>query len=147
MKSFWAKKEKVSREWLLVDVQNQILGRAASRIALILRGKHKPTFTPNVDTGDFVVVVNAEKIKATGNKEEGKIYYKYTGYVGHLKKRTLKEQRERHPEEILRLAVKRMLPRGPLGNKMLKKLKIYRGSEHPHKAQMPKEFDLKSLNR
>jgi len=148
MKSYIAKKESIDRKWLLVDAEEQILGRTASRIALILRGKHKPTYTPYVDTGDFVVVINAEKIKVTGKKETDKMYYRHSGYVGHLKKESLGVKREKKPEDILKIAVKGMLPKGPLGRQMLTKLKIYAGAEHPHSAQQPEAIDINTvLNR
>lgn len=127
----------VQRRWYIVDAEDVVLGRLSSRVAAILRGKNKPTFTPNADTGDFVVVVNAEKVKVTGNKEEAKVYHRYTGYVGGLKTVSLRKQRETHPERVIAHAVKGMLPKGPLGRKMFKKLKVYAGPEHPHKAQQP----------
>lgn len=129
--------EEVQRRWYVVDAEDVVLGRLSSRVAAILRGKNKPTFTPNADTGDFVVVVNAEKVKVTGNKEETKVYHRYTGYVGGLKSVSLRKQRETHPERVIAHAVKGMLPKGPLGRKMFKKLKVYAGPEHPHKAQQP----------
>jgi len=119
-----------------------VLGRAAARIAVILQGKHRPTWTPHVDTGDFVVVINAEKIGATGRKDARKIYQWYTGWVGGQRERTLAEMRTRSPEKIMRLAVRRMLPKSRLGRKMLRKLKVYAGSEHPHAAQKPEALDL-----
>lgn len=127
----------VQRRWYVVDAEDVVLGRLSSRVAAILRGKNKPTFTPHADTGDFVVVVNAEKVKLTGNKEASKVYRRHTGYVGGLKTVTLRQQREEHPERIIAHAVKGMLPKGPLGRKIFKKLKIYAGPEHPHKAQQP----------
>lgn len=127
----------VQRRWYIVDAEDVVLGRLSSRVAAILRGKNKPTYTPNADTGDFVVVVNAEKVKVTGNKEGSKVYHHYTGYVGGLKTISLRKQREEHPERIIAHAVKGMLPKGPLGRKMFKKLKVYAGPEHPHKAQQP----------
>jgi large subunit ribosomal protein L13 len=127
----------VQRRWYVVDAEDVVLGRLSSRVAAILRGKNKPTFTPNADTGDFVIVVNAEKVKVTGNKETDKVYHHYTGYVGGLKTTSLRKQREEHPERIIAHAVKGMLPKGPLGRKMFKKLKVYAGPEHPHKAQQP----------
>lgn len=127
----------VQHSWYIVDAQDVVLGRLASRVAAILRGKNKPTFTPNADTGDFVVIVNAEKIKVTGNKEETKKYHHYTGYIGGVRTTTVRKLRETHPERIVTHAVKGMLPKGPLGRKMFKKLKVYAGPEHPHKAQQP----------
>lgn len=129
--------EEVQHRWYIVDAEDMILGRLSSRIAAILRGKNKPTFTPNADTGDFVVVVNAEKVKLTGNKEEQKMYRRYTGYVGGVRSISVRKQREEHPERIIQHAVKGMLPKGPLGRKIFKKLKVYAGTEHPHKAQQP----------
>ncbi len=138
MKTYSPKPENIDREWFLVDAQNQILGRLASQIAHRLRGKHKPEFAPHMDNGDFIVVVNCEKIKVTGNKLQKKNYYHHTGYVGNLKSITLEKQLQQKPEEVLRTAVRGMLPKNRLGRAMLKKLKIYAGAEHPHQAQEPK---------
>ena len=138
MKTYSPKPENIDREWFLVDAQNQILGRLASQIAHRLRGKHKPEFAPHMDNGDFIVVVNCEKIKVTGNKLQKKNYYHHTGYVGNLKSITLEKQLQQKPEEVLRNAVRGMLPKNRLGRAMLKKLKIYAGAEHPHQAQEPK---------
>lgn len=138
MKTYSPKPENINREWFLVDAQNQILGRLASQIANRLRGKHKPEFAPHMDNGDFIVVVNCEKIKVTGNKLQKKNYYRHTGYVGNLKSVTLEKQLQQKPEEVLRTAVRGMLPKNRLGRAMLKKLKIYAGAEHPHQAQEPK---------
>ncbi len=138
MKTYSPTPESISREWFLVDAQNQILGRLASQIAHRLRGKHKPEFAPHMDNGDFIVVVNCEKIKVTGNKLQKKNYYHHTGYVGNLKSITLEKQLQQKPEEVLRAAVRGMLPKNRLGRAMLKKLKIYAGGEHPHQAQEPK---------
>ena len=132
----------IKREWLLVDAQDQILGRMATRIALILRGKHKVIFTPHLDTGDFVIVINAKNVKVTGNKLKQKLYRRYSGYPNGLSERTLEEQLERHPELVLQQAVKRMLPAGPLGRQLLTKLKIYPGPAHPHGAQQPQPAQL-----
>ncbi len=137
-----AKPGQIERDWYLVDAENQVVGRLASRVAALLRGKHKPYFTPHVDCGDFVVVVNAEKVRFTGNKETQKQYYRYSGYPGGLRQRTPKEMRERRPEFIVRNAVKGMLPKGPLGRSMLRKLKVHAGPEHPHEAQQPKTLAL-----
>ncbi len=142
MKTFMAKKGEIERKWYVVDASDKIVGRLATKIATILRGKHKPVYTPHVDIGDFVVVVNAEKIKFTGNKLDQKMYYRHTGYIGGLKERTAKEMLEKNPEEIIRHAVKGMLPKGRLGRKLLKKLKIYRGSNHPHEAQQPEKLEI-----
>lgn len=138
MKTYSPTPETINREWFLVDAQNQILGRLASQIAHRLRGKHKPEFAPHMDNGDFIVVVNCEKIKVTGNKLQKKNYYHHTGYVGNLKSITLEKQLQQKPEEVLRTAVRGMLPKNRLGRAMLKKLKIYAGAEHPHQAQEPK---------
>jgi len=140
MKTWNAKPGEIEREWHLVDAEGQTLGRLATRIADTLRGKGKPQFTPHVDTGDFVVVVNAEKVAVTGNKLDDKRYYRHSGYPGGLRSRTLREQLERRPEEVIRTAVKGMLPRNRLGRAQLRKLKIYAGPEHPHAAQAPKEL-------
>lgn len=142
MKTFIAKPSNIERNWLVVDARDQRLGRLATRIADSLRGKTKTTYTPNIDTGDFVVVVNAERIAVTGKKMEDKIYYRHTGYPGGLKQRTLAEMMAKKPEEVLRLAVKGMLPKNRLGRAQLKKLKIYTGAEHPHAAQKPEEMQL-----
>ena len=137
-KTFTATPENRNREWVLFDAEGQTLGRLATQIADTLRGKNKPEYTPHIDTGDFVVVVNAEKIKVTGNKLTEKVYYRHTGYPGGLRQRTLEEQLERRPEEVIRTAVKGMLPRTKLGRAQLRKLKVYAGAEHPHKAQAPR---------
>jgi len=142
VKTYQQKPSEVQREWFLVDAQGKILGRLASRIAAILRGKHKPTFTPHVDGGDFVVVVNAEKVRLTGRKREEKVYYWHSGYPGGIKSATAGQMLERKPEWVLQKAVQRMLPKNPLGRRMLKKLKVYRGPDHPHAAQQPKPLDL-----
>lgn len=142
MKTAFVKKEETSRNWYVADATGQTLGRFATRIAKILMGKHKPTYTPNVDNGDFVVVINAEKIKVTGKKLTDKIYYHHTGYMGHLKAETLKERLEKEPEEVIIDAVWGMIPKTRLGRKMIKKLKVYKGSEHPHKAQNPEPIQL-----
>lgn len=134
--------EEIRREWYLVDADGQTLGRIASRVAAILRGKHKPTFTPWLDCGDFVVVVNADKIKVTGHRLDSKVYYRHSGYPGGLKAITLRDQLGKHPERVLADAVKGMLPGNRLGRKMFKKLKVYAGSKHPHAAQQPKKLDL-----
>lgn len=142
MKSYIAKPATVEREWLLVDAEGKTLGRLASEIAKILRGKNKPTFTPHVDNGDFVIVVNAEKLVVTGKKATNKMYRWHTGYMGGLKERSFNEMMQRRPEEVLRLAVKGMLPKNSLGRKMIGKLKIFVGPEHTHQAQMPKKIEL-----
>jgi large subunit ribosomal protein L13 len=142
MKTWNAKPGEIVREWYLVDAEGQTLGRLATRIADTLRGKDKPQYTPHVDTGGFVVVVNAEKIQVTGKKLDEKMYYKHSGYPGGLRERTLREQLERQPTEVLRKAVKGMLPRNRLGRAQLTKLKIYAGPDHPHAAQDPKPLNL-----
>jgi len=129
--------EEITRDWYLIDAQDQILGRLASRVAKILRGKNKPYFTPHMDMGDFVIIINAEKIKVTGNKEEDKNYFRHSGYPGALTKINLKQVREHHPEKIISNAVKGMLPHNRLGRKLLKHLKIYTSAVHPHNAQQP----------
>jgi large subunit ribosomal protein L13 len=126
-----------NRKWLLVDAEDQVVGRLASKIAHLLRGKHKPTYTPHNDGGDFVVVVNVDKIRFTGNKESDKIFRYHTGFVGGLKEQTTADLREKHPERILEIAVKGMLPKSALGRNMMDKLKVYSGAEHPHQAQKP----------
>jgi large subunit ribosomal protein L13 len=144
MKTYSAKPGEVAREWYLVDADGQTLGRLATRIADTLRGKLKPQYTPHVDTGDFVIVVNAEKIAVTGNKLDQKRYYRHSGYPGGLRTRTLREQLDRRPTEVLRVAVKGMLPKNRLARRQLTKLKIYAGPEHPHAAQNPRPLDLES---
>jgi large subunit ribosomal protein L13 len=138
-----AKAETVKRDWFVVDASNKTLGRLATELARRLRGKHKPIYTPHCDTGDYLVVVNAEKIAVTGNKRADKKYYRHSGYPGGLKQRTLNEMLERRPEEVIRHAVKGMLPRNRLGRKQLTKLKVYAGPEHPHVAQQPTPMELK----
>jgi large subunit ribosomal protein L13 len=142
MKTYTAKPGEIERRWYVVDAEGQNLGRLATRIADQLRGKNKPQFTPHVDTGDFVVVVNAEKIAVTGKKLDEKIYYRHSGYPGGLKQRTLREQLDRRPTEVLRLAVKGMLPKNKLAARQLTKLKIYAGPVHPHTAQSPEPLEV-----
>jgi large subunit ribosomal protein L13 len=142
MKTYSAKPGEIAREWYLVDAEGKTLGRLATQIADVLRGKRKPAYTPHVDTGDFVVVVNAEKIAVTGTKLDDKMYYRHSGYPGGLKARPLREQLERQPAEVLRKAVKGMLPKNRLAAKQLLKLKIYAGPEHPHEAQAPKPLEV-----
>ena len=144
MKTYVATPENRQRDWYVVDADGKTLGRIATRIADVLRGKHKPDFTPHCDTGDFVVVINAEKIAVTGNKREAKIYYRHSGYPGGLKQRTLNEMLDRQPEEVLRKAVRGMLPRNKLGRAQLLKLKVYAGGEHPHQAQQPQPMEIKT---
>ncbi|MBH98643.1 MAG: 50S ribosomal protein L13 [Rhodospirillaceae bacterium] len=142
MKTFSAKSNEVRRDWYVVDAKGRTLGRLASKVAHRLKGKHKPQYTPHVDTGDYIVVINAEKIRVTGNKSKDKMYHRYTGYVGNLKSETFEDLLERAPEKIFELAVKGMLPRNPLGRQMLKKLKVVRGEDHPHSAQQPVPLEL-----
>jgi large subunit ribosomal protein L13 len=142
MKTFSAKADEIKREWFVIDAENVILGRMATEIARRLRGKHKPEFTPHVDTGDYIVVINAEKIAVTGNKMKQKTYYKHTGYVGNLKSITLEKQLIKHPEVVIETAVKGMLPKNSLGRTMYRKLKVYAGSEHPHEAQQPTKLEI-----
>lgn len=142
MKSYVAKPLEIERKWYVVDATDKTLGRLSTKIATILRGKHKPIYTPHVDTGDYVIVINAEKIKVTGNKETQKLYRWHSGYMGGLKEKTYKEMQEKKPEEIIRLAVKGMLPKNSLGRVMFKKLKVYAGPEHNQKAQKPETLDL-----
>ena len=146
MKTFLPKPNEVKREWVLIDAEGQPLGRLASKIALILQGKRKRIYTPHIDTGDFVVVVNAEKVKLTGKKLDQKLYYHHSGYPGGMHVRTARQIMEKHPDRLIREAVRRMLPKNKLGRRMLKRLKIYAGSEHPHKAQKPQPFDVSSFN-
>ena len=141
-KTYVAKPGEVERKWYVVDATDQTLGRLATRIATILRGKHKVVFTPHEDVGDFVVVVNAEKIKVTGRKLDQKMYYRHSGYPGGITGITLRRQLELHPERVLQSAVKGMLPRGPLARRQIKKLKVYAGGQHPHEAQQPEVLDL-----
>jgi len=142
MKTFSAKADEIQREWFIIDAEDVILGRMATEIAKRLRGKHKPEFTPHVDTGDYIVVINAEKVAVTGNKLKQKTYYKHTGYVGNLKSITLEKQLIKHPELIIETAVKGMLPKNSLGRTMYRKLKVYAGSEHPHEAQQPIKLEV-----
>ena len=142
MKTFSAKPAEVTHDWLLIDATDKVLGRVASEVALRLRGKHKPIYTPHVDTGDFIVVVNADKIRVTGNKADDKIYYRHTGYPGGIKSMTFRQMQAKKPGHALEKAVKGMLPKGPLGYAMVKKLKVYAGADHPHQAQQPKVLEL-----
>ncbi|WP_342526819.1 50S ribosomal protein L13 [Chryseomicrobium sp. FSL W7-1435] len=141
--TFMAKGHEVERKWLVVDAEGQTLGRLASEVASILRGKNKPTFTPNVDTGDHVIIINAEKIELTGNKLQNKIYYRHTQYTGGLKQRTALEMRTKYPTQMLELAIKGMLPKNSLGRQMFRKLHVYAGAEHQHAAQQPEAYELR----
>ncbi|MDO8312624.1 MAG: 50S ribosomal protein L13 [Sideroxyarcus sp.] len=142
MKTFSAKPHEVQHDWLLVDAADKILGRLASQIASRLRGKHKAIYTPHVDTGDFVVGVNADKLRVTGNKAQAKMYYRHTGYPGGIYETNFLKLQQRHPQRVLQKAVRGMLPKGPLGYAMLSKLKVYGGATHPHSAQQPKPIEL-----
>jgi len=142
MKTYTAKPQTVTRDWYVVDATDKTLGRLATELAHRLRGKHKPEFTPHVDTGDYIVVINAEKVRVTGNKATGKMYYRHTGFPGGLKSASFNELIAVAPERVLELAVKGMLPRNPLGRAMRKKLKVYAGAEHPHTAQLPVALEL-----
>lgn len=143
MSSYIAKPETVERKWYVIDADGVVLGRLASQVALMLRGKHKPTFTPHVDTGDYIIVVNTDKIALTGRKLDQKIYYHHSGYPGGLKETKYRELMANKSEFAFKKAVRGMLPKGPLGNKMFKKLKVYAGAEHPHAAQQPEVFEVK----
>ena len=140
--TYMQKKEEVVRNWYVIDAEGVNLGRLASKAAHILRGKHKPTFTPHVDCGDNIIIVNASKVNLTGNKLNDKIYYNHSGYTGGLRERTAKEMKEKYPVEMVERAIKGMLPKGRLGRQMYKKLHVYAGSEHPHAAQMPKTVEV-----
>lgn len=142
MSTFSAKPETVKRDWYIVDATGKTLGRLATEIASRLRGKHKAEYTPHVDTGDYIIVINAEKVTVTGRKRTDKMYYRHTGYIGGLKEASFKEMIERHPEQVIEIAVKGMLPKGPLGRAMYRKLKVYAGTEHNHAAQQPQVLDI-----
>ena len=142
MKTFSAKPAEVQRDWFVVDATGKTLGRLSTEIAHRLRGKHKPVYTPHVDTGDYIVVVNAEKIRVTGNKKTDKMYHHHTGYIGSLKSISLEKLLEKAPERVLQTSVKGMLPRGPLGRQMLSKLRVFAGPEHPHAAQQPQPLEI-----
>lgn len=142
MKTFSAKPETVQRDWYIVDAENKTLGRLSTEIARRLRGKHKPEYTPHVDTGDYIIVINAEKVRVSGNKTTDKMYHHHTGYPGGLKSISFEKLIERAPERVIETAVKGMLPKNPLGRAMYKKMKVYAGTEHPHTAQQPKTLDV-----
>ena len=142
MKSYMANPATIERKWYVVDAEGCTLGRLASEVAKVLRGKNKPQFTPHIDTGDYVIVINAEKVAVTGKKESDKVYKRHSGYPGGLKETTLGEMRAKKPEEIIMHAVKGMMPKGRLGRQMFKKLKVYAGPEHPHTAQKPEEWNF-----
>ena len=143
MKTFMASPATIDRKWYVVDAEGKTLGRLASEVAKVLRGKNKAIFTPHIDTGDYVIVVNADKVKVTGKKLDQKIYYHHSDYVGGMKEQTLKEKLAKKPEDVIYLAVKGMLPKGPLGRQMIKKLHVYAGAEHNHAAQQPKALEIK----
>ena len=142
MRTYVPKEGEISREWVVMDAADQVLGRLATEIASILRGKHKPDFTPFLDTGDFVVIVNAERVKLTGAKLDDKVYYRHSGRPGSLKSETARERLDKHPERVIQAAVWGMLPKNRLGRKLLRKLKVYAGPKHPHDAQQPKTYTL-----
>jgi large subunit ribosomal protein L13 len=142
MKTYFATSENTEHKWYLVDASGKVLGRLATQIAKYLRGKHKPEYTPHADAGDYIVVVNAEKIKVTGKKKQDKVYYRHSGFPGGIKETSFEKLQEKDPTQIIELAVKGMLPKNPLGRDMLRKLKVYAGSEHPHIAQQPVTIDL-----
>jgi large subunit ribosomal protein L13 len=143
MKSYMASPATIERKWYVVDAADQTLGRLASQVASVLRGKNKPTYTPSMDTGDYVIVVNADKVKVTGKKLDQKVYYRHSDYVGGMKETTLKELMAKKPEDVINFAVKGMLPKGPLGRQMIKKLHVYAGPEHNHAAQKPEVLEIK----
>ncbi|MGI6217649.1 MAG: 50S ribosomal protein L13 [Coriobacteriales bacterium] len=142
MKTYYAKPGEVEREWVLIDADGVVLGRLATTVANILRGKNKPQYTPHVDTGDFVIVINAAKVKVTGKKETDKVYYRHTGHPGGLKSETFQEAMAKHPERVIEHAVQGMLPKNTLGHKMAMKLKVYAGPDHPHAAQHPRKIEV-----
>ncbi|MDH5692117.1 MAG: 50S ribosomal protein L13 [Gammaproteobacteria bacterium] len=142
MKTFNATNETVRRDWFVIDATNKTLGRLATEIARRLRGKHKPEYTPHVDTGDYIVVVNAKDVRVTGRKESDKVYYHHTGFIGGIKSATVAQVREKAPERLIETAVKGMLPKNPLGRQMFRKLKVYAGAEHGHQAQQPKTLEI-----
>ena len=148
MSTYSAKAADIEKKWVLIDAKGLVVGRLASIVAMRLRGKHKPTFTPHVDDGDNVVIINAEKIVLTGRKREQKVYHHHTGYIGGIKERTAKQiLTGRFPERVLEKAVERMLPRGPLGRRQLGNLRVYKGADHPHEAQQPEKLDVAAMNR
>ena len=147
MKTYSAKPSEVEKKWLLIDAEEVVLGRLASIVANLLRGKHKPIYTPHIDCGDHVIIVNADKVKLTGAKRENKLYHRHTGYPGGIRTRTAAQILDgAHPERVLLKAVQRMVPRGPLGRRQLRKLRVYCGSEHPHEAQQPEPLDVAAMN-
>ena len=148
MKTFSAKPAEVTKKWVLIDAKGLVVGRLATIVAMRLRGKHLPTYTPHVDCGDNVIIINAQHAVLTGRKREQKTYYKHTGYVGHVKERTARQILEgKHPERVIEKAVERMVPRGPLGRRVMKNLRVFAGPDHPHEAQQPDRLDVAALNR
>lgn len=145
MKTYYAKPHEVEREWFVIDATDQVLGRVAAKAAQILRGKHKPQYTPHVDTGDFVIIINADKIRVTGTKAQNKVYSRHSGYPGGLKQETFTEAMQKHPERVIEHAVKGMLPKNTLGRAQGKKLKVYVGADHPHAAQKPRELKIEEM--
>ncbi len=143
IRTYSPKPDDIQREWFVVDAKDQTLGRLATQVATLLRGKHKPIYAPHADVGDFVIVINADKIRVTGDKLDQKVYYRHSGYPGGIKSRTLRELLNRYPDRVIRLAVRGMLPKNRLGRATIKKLKIYAGDKHPHQAQQPKPYELK----
>lgn len=143
IKTYTPRQDDIRREWFVIDAKDQTLGRLATQVAVLLRGKHKPIFAPHMDVGDFVIIVNADKIRVTGDKLDQKVYYRHSGYPGGIKSRTLREQLDRYPDRVIRAAVRGMLPKNSLGRAMIKKLKVYAGDKHPHQAQQPKAYELK----
>lgn len=141
--TYMAKASEINRKWYVVDAEGKTLGRLSTEVASILRGKHKPTFTPNMDTGDHVIIVNAAKIELTGNKLNDKMYYRHSGFAGGIKSRTAYEMKTKYPEKMLELSIKGMLPKGPLGRQMFRKLHVYAGAEHQHQAQQPENYELR----
>jgi len=142
IKTYTPKKDDIQREWFVIDAKDQTLGRLATQVAVLLRGKHKPIYAPHMDVGDFVIIINADKIRVTGNKLDQKVYYRHSGYPGGIKSRTLREQLNRFPDRVIRTAVRGMLPKNSLGRHMIKKLKVYAGDKHPHQAQQPRVYEL-----
>jgi large subunit ribosomal protein L13 len=142
VRTFTAKKEEIERDWYVVDAEGQTLGRLASTVAPIIRGKHKPIYTPHLDCGDFVIIINAEKVRVTGRKLDQKFYHRHSGYPGGLTSISLRDQLDKHPERVLQAAIRGMLPKTKLGRQMIKKLKVYAGDSHPHQAQQPKPLEL-----
>lgn len=147
MKTYSAKPSEIEKKWILIDAENLVLGRLASVVAIRLRGKHKPSFTPHMDCGDNVIIINAEKIQLTGNKREDDVYYWHTGYPGGIKQRTKAQMLDgKYPQRVIENAVERMLPKGPLGRKVFKNLRVYAGTSHPHEAQNPEKLDVAAMN-